>query len=485
MEPNSKVCVKFSLNSRPVLTNFLTQTSKIIRHLFAILCMICMVIHIGVITHEYLKYIATSNVKMETADIVQIPALSVCWRYLDLIDFDRFNSDTGSNLAPPDYSTLESRRSTFLAIQNKITVRQILEYTPKIEDRLMLIDSIVRFANEYDYHILDQIQTLENFIVLRTYTQEYVCYRIGMKNHGQYDYNRVMRTLNYPAMAFEIGFNISMFGMVKTMLPIVHLGTDLPHYSRLFSPKLTRYEENPPNRIYLTSQRINLRKLPNPYQTDCADYGNVDLPDQITKCLMKYTIDRFQRLPFTEILPENFDGGLNFPVIVPKDAFENSTEDIELTKAEDECHRKLRKPECYTYMYLTTLVDESTANGSVRFRVVLPNQPEISISFQPMTHFFDYVTYVLSCFGTWIGLSIIDFNPIDIIGSRSLIPHRNRRGMKSLTFTRPSEVTTTPESWSMTKNGLYPQQSSHTMVRLSKIESEMATLRRRVNLIQF
>ena len=440
-----------------------------------------MVIHIGIITHEYLKYIATSNVEMETADIVQIPALSVCWRYLDLIDFERFNSDTGSNLAPPDYSTIESRRSTFLAIQSNITVQQILEFTPKIEDRLMIVDSIVRYPNEYDYQYLNQSETFDTFDILKSYTQEYVCYRLEMKNHGHYDYNRVMRALNYPAMAFEIGFNISMFGMVKTMLPIIHNGSDLPHYSRLFSPKLSKYGRNPRNRIYLTSQRITLRKLPTPYQTDCADYGNVDLPDQITKCLMNYTIEKFQRLPFTEILPETFNDSLNFPVIVPKDGVENSTEGIEYKKAEDQCHRKLRKPECYTYMYLTTLVDESPANGSVRFRVVLPNQPEIIISFQPMTHFFDFMTYVLSCFGTWIGLSIIDFNPIDIIGNRSLNAQR-RNHMMSMVFNRP-EVGDGLNSRLTVRNGRQcPQKAILIVDRVSKLETEMATLRRRFDM---
>ena len=429
---------------------------KLAHRLFVMGCCCGLIAHVSVITSEYFKYQATSDVSMETPAIIPIPAISVCWRYFDILDINRLNRDLKLSLLPPNYTTLISRDVSLSAIRAQITVKQILDYTPTTDQ--LFTDSSVRYEHRYDVQHLDKTSTYENFRVLKYYTQDYICYRVGLKKNGQYDYNRVKKTLEYSSMAFEIGFNLTMFDPANSMLPIVQLGPDLPHYSRLFAPKVWRYrKDNGRNRICLTSQRVNVRKLPAPYPTGCVDYGTLDLPDLITRCLVKSTVEKFGKLPFTDIIPEDFEADLNYLVIEP-----NVTEYQRLVEIEHQCEAGLRKPECYAYWYMTSLVDMSPGDESIRFRVNLPNRPEITIIFQPMAHFFDFLTYVLSCFGTWIGLSIIDLSPITLVSGHTQKDGHKLSGLLSLVNGK--------QRWFKKPN--YLLQS-----RLSRIETDIVTLK--------
>ena len=58
-------------------------------------------------------------------------------------------------------------------------------------------------------------------------------------------------------------------------------------------------------------------------------------------------------------------------------------------------------------------------------QVMIPEEPWINVVYKPIMTSTEYVTYVLSCFGTWFGLSALTLNPFSI-GSKLLRQWRVR-----------------------------------------------------------
>lgn len=57
---------------------------------------------------------------------------------------------------------------------------------------------------------------------------------------------------------------------------------------------------------------------------------------------------------------------------------------------------------------------------------MIPEEPWIDVVYKPIMTSTEYVTYVLSCFGTWFGLSVLTLNPFSI-GSKLLRQWRARQ----------------------------------------------------------
>ena len=391
-----------------------------------VMCLFGLVIHVGVITSEYLKYEATSNVEMETTDRLPIPALSLCFRYVDILDIARLNRDSSMTLSPPNYTNRWSRQDSIAIVQKSITLRQLFDYTPSSSQ--LFTDSFIRHPGQYEVKFLDEFETRSVFDVSKYFTQDYICYRIQVVSTKTvaYDYDRVLKSMNYPGAAYEIGLNFSAISKATAILPVVHAADDLPYYSRFFATKISRFNQQMETPLfYLTSEKISIRKLKAPYPTDCDGQvsGIDDLPERITGCLINQTLESFGKLPFTNIIMESRQH-LDHPILNSVDLLADKNMSTGLTTVEDFCQRLLPKPECYVFMFYTSIVDKSTGKDTMSFRVNLPNRPEVKISFQPMTQFFDYVTYVLSCLGTWIGISIFDLNPIPILIRRKIVLNR-------------------------------------------------------------
>ena len=102
--------------------------------LYAVLCMLGMVTHVSIITREYLKYTVSNTVMMDLQMSVDMPALSVCWRYADLMDIDRLNVDHKLNLTPIDIIDYSTNLPKLEAIERKVTLHQVFNYTPPGEN---------------------------------------------------------------------------------------------------------------------------------------------------------------------------------------------------------------------------------------------------------------------------------------------------------------------------------------------------------------
>jgi len=365
--------------------------------IYIILCVFGMTTHVSIITHEYLK---------------NMPGLSVCWRYPDLIDINSLNHDHHLRLTPPDVTDHSNNLPKLDAIERAVTLNQIFNYSPPGES--IFDRSEVRFPGSSGVNVLDSNQTRDLFDVDRYYVQEYLCYRLRMKHNGTYDFQQVASSLGYARMVFMVAFDETIFRNVTIFLPTIHDLDDYPTNSILLSTQVWG------SKIYimLTYQFISIEQLPRPYSTDCHEYGRqMSQARCLTKCSITNTLDMVRKFPFSHIILESeYVKYHKTKIVHPEDLLDNVTIAKLMDQVDTKCKRQCRRPSCRTRTYLTDIVERiSTRQGAKMIRVDVPASPNITIKFNSTFDLFAYVTYALSCMGTWFGVSLVDCNPTKLV----------------------------------------------------------------------
>ena len=324
-----------------------------------------------------------------------------------------------------DHTDVETEKTSSRVIQSKVTVTEIFKYTPPVS--VIFSQCVVRYPGDYDTSFFKPSECASAFNVSKYYVQEMICYKIKLISNGRYHYGTTSSALAYPGMAFEFGFDMKTFGEGPLVLPVVHQSERWPSSSMYFAPQIRRFSPvtNSTNRkdnyFFLTYQCIDNKRLPYPYKTNCDTYELIGgSQDWCYKaCLVKKTLENFNRFPFTEFIKESDSIDMNKKLINNFDwNDQNFTKSLKSYEAE--CNRKCNQLDCEERFYLTKKEWSGSFETSIAFRVNLPSNPNYSIIYQPMMLFYEYATYVLSCLGIWWGVSIYSVNPY-----RRRAHHRN------------------------------------------------------------
>lgn len=390
-------------------------TAKVVHGL---ICLFGLAIHTYHISVQYFAYATVTAIKLNMPDNVTIPALSVCWRYADLLDIDALRRENAM-IREIDFTSEETIKQTVRELQSRITLEQIFRYSPPT-DRIYS-SCIVRFPGNYDVTYMTAEQCRQRFEIERFYVQEYICYKATVKKlrNRQHFYNYIQTgsCLWYPGMAFQFGFDLKQFNGNQLVVPIVHSFESFPTTSIYFAPESKRFHSTdsiiPPfNYFYLTYMYLENTRLPYPYNTNCRHY-ETDQADCYKLCLINKTMNNLHKFPFTCIIRESDRQNLNFsnPIVDAQD-LGNWRFKEKLGRYEQECTRQCSKKDCREELYITKLKKMDYFEGSISFRVNLPSNPNYFVAFHPNMQFFEYVTFVLSAMGTWLGISIYSVNPI-------------------------------------------------------------------------
>lgn len=148
---------------------------------FATLCTIGLTLHISLISLKYFNYEATSVLSMDTPKKVDMPALSICIRYWDILDHH--------NLSNVVNETWQDS-----VLPKNITLQQIFDNTPSSD--AIFHDCLIRLPGHYRFEAEVGSNCFRFFKVKKFYTQEYVCYRF-QANESVYDYDQVSTAFLY------------------------------------------------------------------------------------------------------------------------------------------------------------------------------------------------------------------------------------------------------------------------------------------------
>ena len=384
------------------------------------ICVLGLITHLSLITIKYFDYETTTAVYLQFRDSVESPALSVCFRYIELLDHDWAISRFGRKL-------LDGSTSHTEAIARNITLAEIFDHTPSVDD--ILIEGRTRDETTYRVEQLKSPASVQRkFQVWRFFSQDWLCYRVQTRHNGIYSYGQVATSVN-PGMLFQFGFDGLLFNRTIYLAPILHRINELPCKSIYFAPIINHISDYQLNFYRVINEKVENHFLERPYASDWVDHHGMRRTS-IGKCVTQLTIDRFRMVPYAEVQLESkiyFNTATN--ILHPHTIADNQTLRSEFEKIRDHCHQLYRNIDCHTTTYLSHVVsrEERKSPKSISFRVYQSKTPTYLTIHQPMEDFFSFGLMALSCFGVWLGLSLADFNPIHLMnlfndGRQRLVP---------------------------------------------------------------
>ena len=340
------------------------------------------------------KYVSRSPVKAIHHNV------ALCISYIDLIDGDRLEKETGIKWKKPtsNYSDL--------FVERPVTINQVFKYTPDAGDA---IDSCTIRTNDWVFQPLLRNDCSKSFNVSKFLTLEFMCYSIQPQNHHNIDLRYVTQSLFLQFTMFEVGLT-SIFAVAKYINLIVFTG-NYPFISRDFSSftTLTSAPEAPNktnNYLNVFSSDYSIKQLPAPFDTACH---NLSVDDRFLckyECLLhRYKLSKM--MPANIIIPDLPD----YRILAYKDL--HNPELLALVSKNDrECHTKCSFNPCLQ-QYTKTTIDPVYWEGSVlTLGMRSPIDPDIDTEAKPVMHFVELFCFLCSCSGAWFGISFLSMNPL-------------------------------------------------------------------------
>lgn len=118
------------------------------------------------------------------------------------------------------------------------------------------------------------------------------------------------------------------------------------------------------------------------------------------------------RVPNTEIITYPYD----FPHVLFSDD-DNVTFRRIADKVYKECYRRFSQSRCRYSITETEVkvISDKRNDKSLRVRVMGPRGPNTLVHSEPAFLLSEYLLYVCSCFGIWLGISVLRLNPITLM----------------------------------------------------------------------
>jgi len=136
-------------------------------------------------------------------------------------------------------------------------------------------------------------------------------------------------------------------------------------------------------------------------------------------------MEKYGRYLFTDTFFEYEQ--TNITVLSKKSLYINRTLEIEINTIDLECESQCKGQNCVQIFYAPTIASLMDSDD-VAFRLLDPNGPEITTTYQPKTSFPNYCVNVLSILGVWLGLSCMDIIKRAMIS----VEHQMRRKLNKI-----------------------------------------------------
>lgn len=291
------------------------------------------------------------------------------------------------------------------------TVAEVLRMTPAVSET---IDKcLVRnTSNPSLYHTKSEEDCYHHFRVRKFYMQEYVCYQFHHRGETKMNVAEITRSFFRGGSLYEIHLN-QTFSRSHIVMPIIFDGRG-PFISRIFASKLLRTASSSNynrieyfNYLSITYSWHIFTLLEYPYTTNCVPGGGS--ARCIRSCLTDFYCKRLNRLPFTEIVfeDENFT---NFHHVTFNDVRNESIWRV-MQSIEKECKGMCNLSGCRHSVLTTIPYVQKIPGGNIAIVVSLPQTAATSVFHEPRLSLIQFLPMLLNCFGIWLGLSFMSFNP--------------------------------------------------------------------------
>lgn len=261
----------------------------------------------------------------------------------------------------------------------------------------------------------------ETFRLLRYYMQQFVCYYITYKTEMKYDFESVAQ--ENEASVLGLWLDPKKLSRVDYFQVIIH-DRGLPFTSRYYAtytPGPSRAGVGQGQGVsYQFSYAItNYIRLPPPYKTNCGlvnGHYNVVCRKQ---CFVNAVVKHMGKMPTNWPLPESNLDHFDYNMNLIHFSYEMNDTLIDLYHSlRRQCDAQCQRSAC-RYQVSTTSLLSTNVNEFFKMWILMPVYPATEINYLPAFPLMDFIIYVTSCLGTWLGFSVLDLNPLKFITKRN------------------------------------------------------------------
>lgn len=395
-------------------TELLKNVSTLI---YALLCCSGCSYQIYKLSVLYFEYQTITEVFIEMPITFEPPSLSLCIRYTGIIDYPRVQSDKPHLKYDSNLPIWE--------LQSRLTINDIFNYTPSVD----FLISYCNIRSPIDNRMSNYTSECNKiFKIEKYYSQEYVCYRFNHKfSDGEtYQYSDVGWAITNSNDVYRIVLNSTTMPHIVALKPYLHENYETVNEVHLFGQWdwATRGNDSGSlsfNSYTLTATRVTTTRLEYPFEANCFNYyDTVAMCKQ--KCVINATLTKYNKIPYSVLVKTPYSVKHISPVDIQNQTFYD-----DLRTIEQFCNLKCSQPDCYESVYFTQIVSNNWYVTEIY--VDIPREPFVWITFRAALKIAEFVLYVLSCLGTWFGISVMSFNPVNIFARRHE-RNDNRRALR-------------------------------------------------------
>lgn len=355
---------------------------------------------------NYFSFSTSTRVTISYPHKFDFPALSLCIRYTDILNYSMANSH-GQNW------TRSKVGEDIRRVQEEITIKQIFDWTP---DGYDLVATFYR-RNPGSYTISSYVnESIKSHLDIRKYIfVEFICYRMSPKEPTEIKKNVVE---SQPVRSGTVGkFSMSkLFNKVSFYKLSLHKSDAFPYESLRVQPNLERDVTNLAvlNAVSLFHTHFTVNYLQSPYSTDCFEYKKVNLrerADCVMSCITRATVHQLSKYPYSSFIFDSSDRNIISPADTQDPSIASKIDQI-ATRCENEPFCK--RLSCQTRIAITHLQFFNGIQDQMDIYITSPQHPWIRIVHEPSIRFVTYLTLVFGAFGIWTGISIISISPFKL-----------------------------------------------------------------------
>lgn len=374
------------------------------------ICLIGLLYQMYEINDVYFKYPVRSGVIVRMPQQIHFDAVSLCTRYIDVLDYDKMNRVKNTTWR---YSLDDEE---IRSLQDSVSLKEIFDFTPDEGD--VIKRGHYRTPGTYVVQQCHHDNCSSVFDVVKFYYLEYICYRISLRKETTMSLTSLTETSVSSGLLMRITFSDSIDRSLRIVIT-THGPRLFPFRSLLITPVIVRGSKRERmqgkavrfSRFASYQRRMSTRNLPSPYETNCFDYRRIGFHSDVQclqQCIMNQTRVMTKRLPFSVILTPKVQGqGLH--VISYRDTLNPVLMD-RVMRIEKECYEvTCRWSPCDKRIALT--VTSMTSHDSFESEIRTPIKPSVTIIVRPMMDLTEFFIFLMSIISTWTGLYVIQMDP--------------------------------------------------------------------------
>ena len=346
----------------------------------------------------YFSYKSRADLTISLAVKLQLPYISLCFRFMDLID--KFEQEAHNN----SFNSRELNGVNgdwYYKFWSTLKIREIFNYTPPIDD--LVLSCFIR--NEKNLWIVDansKQECLKKIKSAKYIHRELICYKIDpFINNETIESLPVANSIEFYNSQFMIVLNHTSFKRALFMASFVHIPGSSEYIDSTQNKLEVLSDDEEKGDFFVWYTTVTLNKLPPPFDTACEQgLSNTTGTEIGLQCMNVKLKRKFEKVfPF----PHLYNYNSNDTLLSAHDLATNPAIANEVSRQRTRCIRSRIKCKL---LHTQSYVSIRTGKRGSNIYVYIPITTTFSVDSTPNMVLMDFVIYMCSCLGIWIGFSV-------------------------------------------------------------------------------